>query len=191
MTFDRQHLLADLEELGATHRLAFAASCCTRLLSPYKTFYEVKRCRNYDLLAKTVGLIWDALEDQQLPRERFEHLHEEIEADVPQENDECFSSPFFATTQYAYFGILAALRCATYGSEDDAAWTGNAAAEAIRSYLEEVKEVRREAIDAHPMMQRELSRQREDIAALKEQKCLSSALLMRLRYSAEQNRAEK
>ncbi len=62
LKFDEQQLTRDLVALPASHRVAFAASCCERLVPNYQAFALMEDWGNPRLLRRALDAAWKTAE---------------------------------------------------------------------------------------------------------------------------------
>jgi uncharacterized protein len=58
ITFDEKLILKELNDISEFHRIAFAASCCERMLPSYKKFVEVENWGDYECFRIFLNQIW-------------------------------------------------------------------------------------------------------------------------------------
>lgn len=58
VNFDEKQILEELNDISEVHRIAFAASCCERMLPNYKKFVEVENWGDYESFRKFLNQIW-------------------------------------------------------------------------------------------------------------------------------------
>lgn len=186
--FDRKNLEGALQKLTVMHRLAFAASCCNRVLPSYAAFSRQQQWGDYDVLESAVTYIWECLEEGSKPSDdRAKMLLSECEAATP-DLDEVFE----ATLGHdAALVVRHALRCAQNGSAEDAAYAASWAYEGMDTFVFEHGGMNLDAADprltekiaAHQLVQRELLQQEADLDFLSVHSELSTAAVIQLRHS--------
>src|SRR5262249_40897978 len=92
--FDKTKLIARLDKLRKEFRIAFAASCCERLLPNYCAFAAVEKWGNPSLLRETLDGVWTYLKggSQNWYGVRIPRLIRQVHQITP--NTEEFSSRF-------------------------------------------------------------------------------------------------
>jgi len=70
-TFDEKQILEELNNISELHRIAFAASCCERMLPNYKKFVEVENWGDYDCFRNFLNQIWEHINGNYLTKEHI------------------------------------------------------------------------------------------------------------------------
>src|SRR5215217_838585 len=90
--FDRVRVAEALTGLSENHRVAFAASCCERLLPNYRAFVHQEGWGRPDVLREGLTVVWRQLAGERLPEAYIRQLACQCEEAAPHTED--FSSLF-------------------------------------------------------------------------------------------------
>jgi hypothetical protein len=189
MSFDLNNLVKELDRLPKMHRVAFAASCCERLLPNYYAFSIMDQWGDFDLLRKALDEVWRWLKGDPLSLEHAVNLADKCYAVAPDTED--FSSLFTSSALDAANAIVETLWCCVDGDARRAAEVGSYAVDTIDMYiqvrdsLDPADPMFEEKIQADPLMLEELEKQAADLKALGAINSLTSDFLDSLRHSSE------
>lgn len=189
MSFDLNHLVKELDRLPKMHRVAFAASCCERMLPNYRAFSAMEQWGDFNLLRKALDDVWRWLKGDPLSQEYVINLADKCYAVAPDADD--FSSLFTSSALDAVGSIVETLWCCVDGDARRAADVGSNANDTIDMYiqvrdgLDPADPAIEEKIQADPLMIEELEKQAADIGALGAIDSLTSDFLDSLRHSSE------
>lgn len=191
-TFDESSLLQELRTLPVLHRVAFASSCCERLLPNYRAFVSLENWGDPDLLRQALDEVWNFLRGSTIDADRAQALMHACEAVAP--DTDMFQSFLTSAAQNAAAAVTYTLECCLDGDAERATLVGSLADETIYMYLNVVNDpdtqphIADPAFDAWllqaPLRIAELEKQRQDIALLKANAILNSDLLEDLRRSS-------
>jgi uncharacterized protein len=109
MAYDRETLIRGLARLSHSHRVAFAAACCERLVPNYQAFSAVEGWGQPDALQEGMAIVWRWLAGVAQSDERIQqvaHACEEVAPDM-----EAFSSLFAAPALDAAAAVSDTLSC--------------------------------------------------------------------------------
>ncbi|OWQ86993.1 hypothetical protein CDN99_20060 [Roseateles aquatilis] len=170
-TFDEELLKTDLAELSERAMLAFATATATRQLVSYELYaleaeiQEVKRPR------EILTCLWTEISYPASERVVWSEHLEEMTSLLPEDGDRW--TVWHALAEDALASLMYAIRCLMKPDAQEAAWAGRRAYEAtdqaaIRMLNLDPNDFDSEiAISSHPIVQRELAHQREDVALLR------------------------
>ena len=121
---EREHdavpdLIAELSALPSSHRLAFAASCCERLLPLYGSFSREEDWGYPDLLRDALDGVWQLVKGARLSEERIRRWRRGCRTITPDPGR--FPSPEAAEAARAVEAVSATLECAVTGDAATAA----------------------------------------------------------------------
>ena len=193
--FDRTSLERELSSLTKQHRVAFAAACAQRNLPNYRVFSEEVSWGNCDPLVEALDYLWDRLEEDGV------FSQEKLEDYIRQDDEVTPDLDNFGTDKATYAvdacrTVDHALRSALEDKPLDAAYAGQASFETVDCYIQVTEKMPddvhlrpelKKKIAEHPLMVRELGRQREDLELLKCTQPLTTAVVMQLRHISQNN----
>jgi uncharacterized protein len=84
---DNSDILIKLKALPASHHLAFAASCCERMVPNYHAFSTVNSWGEPVVLDDALHQVWKDLTSQEKPLETIRHLQEQLDSMAPDDDD--------------------------------------------------------------------------------------------------------
>jgi uncharacterized protein YjaG (DUF416 family) len=172
LRYNEPELVEKLNRLPKPLRAAFAALSAERLLPAYVSFCKQTSRGDADELMSIQARLWQDLDGVGMTDEE---LHQKIDtcvALIPQEDDE----PWVEQQPYAEDAAAAvayALRARRSGESQEAAWAARRAYEALDHYVITTEQIDTNApgaegrIMAHPLVQAELARQRQDLEDLR------------------------
>ena len=163
--FDEAELVQRLRTLPRNGRIAFAAACAERLLPAFNAFWQTHHDRPAPLRG-ILDWVWADPSGEVSFGANADEALQTCMALIPDEDDEWTDGQPYAddaASSLAY--ALRAIRSG--GAEQEAAWAGRRAYEAVDHFVRHHFGIEDEdAIMAHPLMQAELSRQRKDLEDL-------------------------
>lgn len=188
-------LKAQLAKMSPFHRVAFAASCCERLLPNYYVFAREEGQGNPLILRDALDEVWQILQGKAFERETIELLIRNCQAAIVPSED-VFESRYCAESQLAVVAILNTLK-ACLNEENIEAITKviKVVGDTLFGFLDIEKEITEpdwlqktgevqiEEISNHPFTLREIAKQNEDLQRLKEVETLDRDFLEWLRTS--------
>jgi uncharacterized protein len=168
--FDVDVLRDRVQRLGSEGRLAFVLSCAERLSPNYSAFSVHHKWGDTSVLRSSIDFGWRALQKHRVPNDIIHEYISRCEAVTPDTED--FDSEYVSAA-------LDAVICGTYVLQllldDDSELVVNAASlahDTVDMYLRGIvpstgntSNIEDEVL-LHPLMQRELCRQREDVELL-------------------------
>lgn len=200
--FEYNSLEQELKVLPISHKLAFSASCCTRLFPFYETFSEKENWGNSSILVDSLNKIWQFLEERTMNRIEFERFYENYNNRLdlfPSEEGDFFEGDNSLCTQAQETVIAISLTleiCLGITPLESALGVVKHTRDAIEYYIgdfDKSLEVIYEGISTeelgqiiseHSLVIQELGKESEDLHKLKEANGLDQDLLDWLRNSS-------
>lgn len=179
-------------KLPTFHRLAFAASCCERLLPNYRAFYRENQHGNPDILRIALNEVWQFIQEKSMDFARIRQLIADCDGAVPDVDGgiyiyqaECAAMAIYYTLQACLEPtniklIVKVVECVE-NTIDEFIRLQKDIAEP--SWLEKSYEEQKAEIVHHPFTVRETAKQIEDFQQLKEVGTLDRVFLELLRTS--------
>jgi uncharacterized protein YjaG (DUF416 family) len=169
LTFDEKKLVADLERLTPSLRVAFAAASAQRQMTAYRLFASKRHVEDSDALDRALDDAWEN------PTKRGAELQRQLDecmALIPQEE---VVQPWTEDANHAQdagMSVAYVLRARIGGESQEAAWSARHAWESLYQFV-----IDTEGLDinkprdmarvlSHPLVQAELARQRRDLDEL-------------------------
>lgn len=192
MAFDEEELAGRLGELPASHRAAFAASCCERLLPNYAAFSRMEGWGRPEVLREALDEVWAVLGGRPVREERVRSLARACAELAPDTED--FQSLFVSAAGDAAAAVSYTLECCVDGDAARAALVGRLPVDTLYQYLVRVndpltgvhgadEEFEEQMLNA-PLMSAELAKQERDLRLLRARDSLTPELLEELRNSS-------
>jgi uncharacterized protein YjaG (DUF416 family) len=184
LRYDEAAIVEALARLSPMLRVVFAAACAERLFPAYEDFCRRAGRGDRAALANALEQVWRHLLGDEMRADQVGLALSRCMALVPGEDEQPWvdEQPYAedAATAIAYtLGALAS------GDPQEAAWAARCASEAADYRVMYGLGVESEArVVAHPIVQRELSRQRRDLEEVVEAREASPALVARIRDRA-------
>ncbi|MBZ8180548.1 YjaG family protein [Oscillatoria salina IIICB1] len=192
-------LKVEIEKLSPLHRIAFAASCCERLLPNCYIFTREEGQGNPSPLRTALDEVWHILEGKVTKKETIQLLLTDCEkAIVP--SDYVLESRYSAESHLAIVAISKTLKaCLSKNNVEDIFKVIEVVGDTIFGFLDIDKEITDpdwlqksweeeiEEISNHPFTLREIAKQNEDLQKLKEAETLEPKLLEWLRTTSYNN----
>ena len=169
--YNEQQLAADLARIPAPYPAAFAAACAERLLPAYSAFSRRVGRDDFVKLATVLVRLWSDLEGEEMVDEEAKKYLDVCMNLIPREDDGTWVWEQ-AAAEDAASALAYALRCRRTGNAQEAAWAGRRAYEALDHFVVDQEGVNTNApggenrVLSHPLVQAELSRQRQDLEEL-------------------------
>jgi len=171
-THDEHRLVADLERLTATRKVAFALACAERLIPSYQRFAVLTGRGQPQVLTSSLERLWsDVLGEHHSTDVELAILLDGVMNQVPREDDEHWI-PEQAAAEDSAAAVAYAIRCRRTGLAQEAAWAARRAYEAQDHQVLEAEKVEIAEPGAdlqvllHPSVQAELGRQQRDLNEL-------------------------
>ncbi|HAJ63145.1 MAG TPA: DUF416 domain-containing protein [Cyanobacteria bacterium UBA8543] len=191
-------LKKELERLSTHHRVAFAASCCERMLPNYNHFCRQVEWGNRSVPRTALDEIWQILQGKPADAARVSQLREDcgredIFPDSLDFGDDCLEA------QEALIALRATLKACVDPSVQRIVEVAKSARYTIETHIpyrditfnvtqeKDGEEKFYEAIAAHPLAVREIAKETEDLQRLKETETLDRDFLEWLRTSFDNN----
>jgi uncharacterized protein YjaG (DUF416 family) len=190
---------AEIEKLSPLYRVAFAASCCERLLPNCYIFTREEGQGDPSTLRAALDEVWHILEGKVTKKETIQLLLTDCEkAIVP--SDYVLESRYSAESHLAIVAILKTLKaCLSRDNVEDIFKVIEVVGDTIFGFLDIDKEITEpgwlqkswedqiEDISNHPFTLREIAKQNEDLQKLKEVETLEPKLIEWLRTTSHNN----
>ncbi|GAA6617116.1 DUF416 family protein [Scytonema sp. NUACC26] len=186
----------ELEGLSPLHRIAFAASCCQRLLLNYNAFSHQENWGNPSVLRTALDEVWQILQGKPVDAALIRRLIEDC-SDVIPDSDE-FTSPnliYDVEAQEAAIAICNTLEACLDPTPEQIIKVATCVTNTIDAFVphkdksfnvSESKvglEKLQEAIGSHPVAVREMAKQSEDLQRLNQAEKLDRDFVEWLRTS--------
>lgn len=187
MYFDANGLKFDLERLPQSHRVAFAAACCERLLPNYSAFVREVRWGAPETLRAALDYIWRVLENlEAVDRETTNRLIEQCDAVMPDTAD--FDTSAVSAALDASAAVGETLRSLLDGDSRRVVDVASFCRDTVDMYIQDrdhldynIDPLFETKIVDDPLMRRELARQSATLSELAAHPVLDSSFLRRLR----------
>jgi uncharacterized protein YjaG (DUF416 family) len=168
-TFDETELLKRLSDCDRKGLVIFALSCAERLLPNYLRFTHEHGWGDIRPLRKALDLAWTWLESGNIDADEVSRLRDACEEQAP--NTEEFDSLYVSPALDAANAAADVARLLIEPDVETAVEIATFARDTVDMYVQELEGMPANAADLeerirlHPMMQRELTNQREALAA--------------------------
>lgn len=178
--FDPTILKRHLERMPVQKRIAFCAALCERMLPNYSEFSRETRWGSCSRLRAALDVVWDVALGAEHSSAELQSLIKECGELAPEPGE--FRSPFTSAALDAATAISNALDCCIDGGVEECVENATLARDTIDVFLQNRGEVDiddpqfERRIATHPLMQRELSRQLEDLEVLERAPRIDSSL---------------
>jgi uncharacterized protein YjaG (DUF416 family) len=191
---DEKELVERLASLSPEGRLAFAASCCERMIPNFEAFVLTEGVEDSKACCQALETIWKWATGQRTSAEDISTLRVRCEEVVAE--PERFRSRWTGLATNAVSALMDALDCCLNGSPQSAANTGILADDSVEEYISRVdkpltsSQVQERGVGfdqwimGHPLKREELEKQRADIELLASYEHLTPDLMQHLRRSA-------
>ena len=180
----------ELVGLPPLHRIAFAASCCERLLPNYNAFSRLENWGDPFVLRTALDEVWQILQGKPVDAAFIRKLIEDCEGVIPDSDD--FGGLSDMLAQEAAIAICNSLEACLDPTPQQIIKVVNCVTNTIDAFLDESFNISEskvglksteEAISSHPMAVREMAKQSEDLQRLKQAEKLDRDFLEWLRTS--------
>lgn len=188
MPFDAELIRLELSRLPASHRIAFCASCCQRMLPNYEKFHRMEHWGDPASLRRAVEEVWNSLAGQPISEDRVELLAQQCQDAAP--DTEVFSSLYASSALDAASAIVETLQCCRDRSPKWGATVATSARDTVDMYIQMRDDLapsgaEMEATIANdPLMRREIEKQQADLVELRRLRELTLEALAQLRHSS-------
>lgn len=169
--YDEDALVAELGQIDVRGRIAFALAAATRQIGNWEWYARQFDPKNLDIMRHVTERLWiEILTNTLIPSAWFD-MEEQLEIPIPRDDEPEKYVVCHAVAEHAICSLIYAIRCIGNGDPQEAGWAARRAYElvdqAVIRILDEGRDSYNEAaIISHPIVQRELSRQRRDIEFL-------------------------
>lgn len=187
MTLDRAAILSSLEVLTPQRRLAFAAATCERLLPAYSAFVDEQPSWDADAMRSAVECAWRAVRGERVaPSELAAHRTRCLSA-IPDSED--YGTTLAGAVIDIGTAVVRLLDSVSDPSPAGCIAVATAAHDAVDLYVQSLLDMDPNAsnyqalVDQHPVMAREVARQREDLDLLRSWRELDALGIALLRAS--------
>lgn len=178
--FRKAELAKKLSSLKIEQQLAFAASCCERLMGVYNEFLREAEIQTNEL-ERVLSLVWSFLIDGQSLDSVLENQKKKVYALIPDSDD--YETDLTGHAQHACISVFYLLELIGDSSLSDkvdgiAAFVVDSVDWIIQDSFEAIRasEYTEEQIEMHPLMQKELNHQEADITLLINQENFAEAV---------------
>jgi uncharacterized protein YjaG (DUF416 family) len=167
--FDERAIVTRLSHMNTPCKVMFALCCATRQLNAWETFSRRFEPEKVNTFREVLEQIWHSF-DTNVVRIGWTTVLNEVMELLPEEQNEW--APLHVYADHAVSSLAYALRCLVDSNEKEAAWAARRAYEAadqgtIRQLAIQGGPTDSEShILSFPIVQRELSRQENDLAAI-------------------------
>jgi uncharacterized protein YjaG (DUF416 family) len=188
LRFDEKALLSSLKDLGFPRSVAFAASCCERMLPNYIAFKRQERWGDASPLQEALDLIWSCLTANRTSRSQVRRLLKAIDKVTPDTED--FETILVSSALDACTGLSRTLSCILRPDLEKVVEVATFARDTVDMYVQELEEIEPNAADLearvlrHPLLQRELRKQQHDLIQLRAMSILTTDNTSQLRRSS-------
>jgi hypothetical protein len=169
--FDEAALVAELRQIDVLGRAAFALAAATRQIGNWEWYARQFDDKNLDVMRQLIEQLWTEILAAPFDPWAWSDMAEQLETLVPRDDGADEYAVCHALAEDAMCSLIYAIRCLGNGEPQEAGWA------ARRAYDSTDQAVLRilggggdgydeTAIISHLIVQRELSRQRRDIALL-------------------------
>jgi uncharacterized protein YjaG (DUF416 family) len=171
LTFTETDLKNRLAALPCSKMVAFAAACAERLIPAYVRYSEkVALGVDTSLYSNALDIVWSQLLGRESDRQSIEDMEKRCLIGIPgEDNAERVGEPYAEDAGATVtFAIRAWLSC----DPQDAVWAARRVYEAVDNFIVRTDEgmpsshLEEQQILAHPLIQRELARQKYDLEQL-------------------------
>lgn len=184
MQFDPVSLEQKLDRLPRSHRTAFAATCCERLLPNYSAFAREVDWDEPETLRGALDYIWNALVGARVDPREIDRLIERCETVIPDTED--FETSSVSAALDAGTAIVGTLRSLLDDDTKHIVEVASYCRDTVHMYIQDRDDLDDrdpsfdEKIAQDPSMKRELGRQAVVLSELANHPVLDGALLKRL-----------
>jgi uncharacterized protein YjaG (DUF416 family) len=187
--FDSAVMLGRLQRLSNEHQQAFGAACCERLLPNYAAFQRAAGWGDVNILRKALDLVWSALSNYLVYPKDVRNNISKCEKIAPSSAD--FEVLLVTAAQDACFATCSLLDFLLDGDVTRITQIAIYATDSIDLFVQEIENLNPRARDleqkvlAHPLMQKELARQDEDLKFLENALVINEQIICQLRASSD------
>lgn len=192
MILDTIKLGEDLAKLPLYHRIAFAASCCERLVSNYDAFALATKTGNTEIIHSALETIWAFIAEKNISVFKLNQLVEECEKLVP--DSEEFGTVYVGAATNAIIAIIRTLESCRDSKTEGIVNIAQLLLDAIDEYLHivnvpsvgyaQLSDDFDMWLQQAPLFTSELQKQQKDLIYLESQEKLTSDEINKLRLSS-------
>lgn len=185
MTSTEKKLKKELDAFSNLQKLAFAASCCERLLPNYAKFQNEENWGDFERLQETLNKIWKMVEKNRITNKEAKELEGKWELVIPDTED--FDSSFTSAALDAATSIYELVMFCSDYSISRILDISTFSLDTVDRHVQDLLNVDysdpncEEEISVHPLMVRELQAQFNVIEILKNTTVIDSHLISQLR----------
>lgn len=189
LKFNFNKLIEELNCLPLSHRIAFSASCCERMLPNYKAFTNISGWGDYALLRNSLNIIWKIVKVSDFNKKELKNLIKKVDKVIPDTEEFSFIEASHALD--AGNGILETLVCCEDADSEHCANVASFCVDTVDMHIQERDDMDysdtdfEDAISRDKLMQNELIKQLTDIQMLKNQTVLDDEFINSFRLSVE------
>ncbi len=176
-------------KLDFKHRIAFAAACCERLLPHYIAFTRETSWGDAQKLANILDMIWKHIEEKEIAKKELQKLSSDCEKIIP--DADAFTGVLKDYAQDASIAVCLVLDYLLTNNIDSLVYVAEHAVDTVDLYVQESENMDsndpklEDRISRHPLMQKELAKQGDDLNLLAKTELLTTELLHKLRLSSK------
>jgi len=174
----------EIDSLSVKHKIAFAASCCERMLPNYYIFSRKESFGNPEVLRASLDKVWQFLADEKvIANKEIKKVIKQIQEITPPPSE--FDSIYVSPAEDAARAIICTLRCCVkFIDSVDVVEIATIPIQTIDSYILERDNVPgfdgtdpkfEERIWNDPLMVQEIIKQQSDLQLLKKLELIDSA----------------
>ena len=168
--FDPDYIYDQLSRLSSIHAVAFAASCCERMLPNYRRFQDQVGWGDTILLRTALDQAWQVVSAGNIPREYLRSLVEQCDHVTP--DTEVFTTSLVSHALDASAAISETLELCVDGDLSHALRVATSSRDTVDMYIQKLEDLQpedsqfEEKILNHPLMVREWKNQVDTLQAL-------------------------
>lgn len=179
--------------LSAEHRIAFAASCCERLLPNYEAFVVQEKFGEKLLLRNALDEVWQYLKGANISNEHVHNLIQLLEDSAPSDLENEFRSIFLTAAQEAIAAVSYTLECCLKPTADILTKVCDQLTATLEEYLSIVNSpIAGNGVDMDdigwiyqsPLFISEENKKRQDLEFLQSRQIVDDFVIETLRHSA-------
>jgi uncharacterized protein YjaG (DUF416 family) len=184
-SFDPESLKHDLDRLPQTHRVAFAATCCERLLPNYAAFAREVHWGEPETLRAALDYIWSFLNSRRADLDEVNRLIRLCDGVIPDTED--FDTSSVSAALDAGTAVVGTLRSLLDDDTKHVVEVASYCRDTVHMYIQDRDDLDYgdplfdTKIERDPLMKRELARQSAVLSELANNPVLDEAFLERLR----------
>ncbi|WP_179958294.1 DUF416 family protein [Chitinimonas arctica] len=185
--FDGATLKARLTKLDGNRQLAFGAFCCERLVPNYIAFQQDTDWGDFSSLRKALDIVWKFLSGESVSVQEIKNATQACELAAPSSDD--FASLYVSSAQDACFSVCSLLDHLRENNVGRIVQAATYATDSVDLYIQEIEGLAPSdllldnKILVHPLMQRELTQQQEDLKAIEKTALLNVGFFVQQKAS--------